>query len=72
MKKLFYICASVFALANFCSCSDTTDCICPIETEVVNKAALQRSVSDWDGDCSDISNEDLGNGEVLTGDCYEE
>ncbi len=74
MKKIIYV---VFALSfgvTLYSCTNTTDCVCTIVTEnniPVQKASSNVSVTDWDGDCSDITSKDL-EGRILEGACREE
>ncbi|MDO5759928.1 MAG: hypothetical protein Q4Q06_02755 [Bacteroidota bacterium] len=74
MKKIIYSVSALLLGMVLYSCSDTTDCICPVNTVPnisVNKATSNVPVTDWDGDCSDITDEDL-DGQILNGDCTEQ
>lgn len=63
MKKISL--ALILAVSGWCftACSDTTDCLCEVETEAVQKAAYKtttyKPVYDWDGRCSDITAQDI-------------
>lgn len=74
MKKIIYVTFALLFGAVIYSCSDTSDCVCPVN-EVSNifieKTTSNVPVNDWDGDCSDITGEDLG-GEILNGSCTEQ
>lgn len=71
MKKIIYVAFALVCGAALYSCSDTTDCVCPVSTELLKKASTSIPVNDWDGDCSDITSKDI-EGKVLEGDCTEE
>lgn len=74
MKKIIYVTFALLFGTVIYSCSDASDCVCPVNEAsniVMKKATSQVEVSNWDGDCSDITNEDL-DGEILNGSCVEE
>lgn len=74
MKKIIYVTSALLCGVVIYSCSDTSDCICPVNEVsniLIEKSTSQVRVSNWDGDCSDITDEDL-DGEILNGSCREE
>lgn len=54
----FMICIAIYA------CKDTTDCVCTYNN------GTQTTVSDWNGDCSNITTNDVANLDL--GSCHED
>lgn len=55
MKTLKVLLAAFVVSMFFAACSDTKDCACEVNTT----KKTQTIISDWDGDCSDITAEDV-------------
>lgn len=56
MKTTILSAISLFFILGFMACSDTKDCRCTINSDN-NQTVV--TVSDWDGDCSDIDANDI-------------
>jgi hypothetical protein len=65
--KIFSVILAFSTCMIMAACSDTTDCVCTINTA---NGQQQTTLSDWDGNCANITSNDIEN--LANVPCYEE